>query len=224
MIEEGKLFKMIHSVLHDSLLETTAGNSATSSDNSTAIGRTTTDSVDTTSTETTTGNQKQSKHSSESQSQGVIKRQRTYEPQAGEEEKNVRVTAEFWAVMRTTHGFQGQAAAANDVAPNTEPGTSSRQQAEAFLERQRNPKRRRGSDGKCAEPTTAAATLKDASTSRPDTTGPGCIQVELGRQTGGIDTPAENDYATTFRRREYLAPPPFLVVFGLRPKKEKNIY
>ena len=72
---------------------------------------------------------------------------------ANEEEKNVRAAAAFWAVMRTTHGFQGQAAAANDVAPNTEPGTSSRQQAEAFLESQGNPKRRRGSDDEYTNPT-----------------------------------------------------------------------
>jgi hypothetical protein len=63
-----------------SLLATATGNSATSSDNSTAIRRTTTDTVDTTSTATTTGDQKQPKRSSESQSQGDIKRQRTYEP------------------------------------------------------------------------------------------------------------------------------------------------
>jgi hypothetical protein len=81
MIEEGKLLKMIYSVLHDSLLATATGNSATTSDNSTAISRTTTDTVDTTSTETTTGDQKQSKRSSESQLQGAIKRQRTYEPE-----------------------------------------------------------------------------------------------------------------------------------------------
>jgi hypothetical protein len=43
MIEEGKLLKMIHSVLHDSLLASATGNSATTSDNSTAISRTTTD-------------------------------------------------------------------------------------------------------------------------------------------------------------------------------------
>jgi len=100
MIEEGKLLKMIHSVLHDSLLATATGNSATSSDNSTAIGRTTTDTIDTTSTVTTTGDQKQSKRSSESQSQGDIKRQRTYEPETGEEEKNVRVAAEFYERRR----------------------------------------------------------------------------------------------------------------------------
>ena len=63
--------------------------------------------------------------------------------------------------MRHTHGFQNQsagpqvqAAAANEVAPSTEPGTSSRQQAEASLESQGNPKRRRGSDGEYTEPTT----------------------------------------------------------------------
>ncbi len=48
MIEEGKLLKMMHRVLHDSLLATATGNSATSSDHSTAIRRTTTDTVDTT--------------------------------------------------------------------------------------------------------------------------------------------------------------------------------
>jgi hypothetical protein len=79
MIEEAKLLTMIHSVFHDSLLATSTCNSATSSDNSTAIRRTTTDTVDTTSTATTTGDQKQPKRSSESQSQGDIKRQRTYE-------------------------------------------------------------------------------------------------------------------------------------------------
>jgi hypothetical protein len=117
MIEEGKLLKMIYSVLHDSLLATSTGNSETSSDNSTTISRTTTDTVDTTSSATTTGDQKQSKRSSESQLQGAIKRQRTYEPEAGEEEKNVRAAAEFWAVMRTTHkvtrGPQVPATAAN---------------------------------------------------------------------------------------------------------------
>jgi hypothetical protein len=102
-----------------------------------------------------------------------------------EEEKNVHAAAEFWAVMRTTHGLQNRAASANEVTPKTEPGTTSRQQAEAFLENQRNPKRRRGSDGDYTEPTTTAAllgdidTLQDNSTSRPDTKR--CIQV--GRET-----------------------------------------
>jgi hypothetical protein len=81
MIEEGKLLKMIYSVLHDSLLATATCNSTSSSDNSTTISRTTTDTVDTTSTATTAGDQKQSKRSPESQSQGDLKRQRTYEPE-----------------------------------------------------------------------------------------------------------------------------------------------
>jgi Ulp1 family protease len=55
MIEEGKLLKMIHKVLHDSLLASAKGNSASNSDHSTAISRSTTDTVDTTSTATTTG-------------------------------------------------------------------------------------------------------------------------------------------------------------------------
>jgi hypothetical protein len=81
MTQEGKLLKMIYSVLHDSLLATATGNSATSSDNSTTISRTTTDTVDTTYTATTTGDQKKSNRSSESQSQGNQKRQRTHEPE-----------------------------------------------------------------------------------------------------------------------------------------------
>jgi len=102
-----------------------------------------------------------SKRSSESQLQGDIKRQKTYELEASEEKKNVQAAAEFWAVLRHTHGFQNQAAgpqvqsaAANEVAPSTESGTSSRQQAEAFLESQGNPKRRRGSDDESTNPTT----------------------------------------------------------------------
>ena len=94
-----------------------------------------------------------SKRSSESQLQGDIKPQKTYELEASEEKKNVQAAAEFWAVMRATHGFQNQAAAANEVTPSTEPGTSSRQQAEAFLESQGNPKRRRGSDDEYTNPT-----------------------------------------------------------------------
>jgi hypothetical protein len=81
MIEEDKLLKMIYSVLRDSLLATATGNSATSSDNSTGISRTTTDTVDTTYTATTTGDQNQSTRSSESQSQGNLKHQRTHEPE-----------------------------------------------------------------------------------------------------------------------------------------------
>ena len=251
MIEEGKLLKMSHSVLHDSPLATAIGNSETKSDNSMV-----------------------SKRSSKSQLQGDIKRQKTNEPEASEEKKNLQAAAEFWAVMQHTHGFQNQdagpqvqATAANVVAHSTAPGTSSRQQVEAFLESQGNPKRRRGSDDKyknptnhslgtitakpdkrnkeftgeftkpnttttshsdtpvsgsgdaaslttneaeksvltnggshweCTEPTIAAATLKDASTLTSPPDSKECIQVELRRQMGDIDTSAENAFTSTF--------------------------
>jgi hypothetical protein len=231
MIEEGKLLKMIHSVLHDSLLATT------------------------------TGDQKQSKRSSESQSQGDIKRQRTYEPEneitkppdftdlhhqqqkspdtentetpqgdnpdignrgaasltAIEEAKNVLASAEFWAVMQTTHGLQNRAASANEVTPKTEPGTTSRQQTEAFLENQRNPKRRRGSDGEYTEPTTTTAllgdidTLKDTPTSRPDTKR--CIQV--GRETYAVTSQPGTPY--TFDPRTDTG-----TTLGQRPQSVEN--
>jgi hypothetical protein len=61
---------------------------------------------------------------------------------------------------RHTHGFQNQAAGpqvqaatANEVAPSPEPGTSSKQQAKAFLESQGNPKRKRGSHDEYTDPT-----------------------------------------------------------------------
>jgi hypothetical protein len=231
MIEEGKLLKMIHSVLHDSLLATT------------------------------TGDQKQSKRSSESQSQGDIKRQRTYEPEneitkppdftdlhhqqqkspdtentetpqgdnpdignrgaasltAIEEAKNVLASAEFWAVMQTTHGLQNRAASANEVTPKTEPGTTSRQQTEAFLENQRNPKRRRGSDGEYTEPTTTTAllgdidTLQDTPISRPDTKR--CIQV--GRETYAVTSQPGTPY--TFDPRTDTG-----TTLGQRPQSVEN--
>ena len=102
-----------------------------------------------------------------------------------EEEKNVHTTVEFWSVMRTTHCLQNRTASANEVTPKTEPGTTSSQQVEVFLENKRNPKRTRGSDSEYTEPITMVAllgdidTLKDTSTSRPDTRR--CIQV--GRET-----------------------------------------
>jgi hypothetical protein len=77
-----------------------------------------------------------------------------------EEEKNVHAAVEFWAVMRTTHCLQTRAASANEVTPKTEPGTTSRQQAEPFLENQRNPKRKRGSDYEYAFDTPLASTPK----------------------------------------------------------------
>jgi hypothetical protein len=233
MITEGKLLKMTHRVPHDNLLEPATGNSAPTSNNSTAINLSTSDTVNTTFTATKTRAQQQSTRSSESQLQGAIKRQRTYDPEneitkptkltdihhqqqmspdtentetlqrdnpdignrgaasktAIEEEKNVLAAAEFWAVMRDTHGFQNQAAAANEVTPSTEPGTSSRQQQEASLKNHRNSKRRRGSDNEYTEPTTPNTplgdidTLKDTSTSWPDTTR--CIPV--GRETNPQD-------------------------------------
>ena len=91
--------------------------------------------------------------------------------------------------MRHTHGFQNQAALANEVTTSTEPGTSSRQQAEASPKNHRNPKIRRGSDNEYTEPTTTMTplgdidTLKDTSTSWPDTTR--CIPV--GRETNPQD-------------------------------------
>jgi sentrin-specific protease 1 len=72
MIEEGKLLKMSHSVIHDSPLATARGNSETSADNLLA-----------------------SKRSSELQLQGDIKRQKTYELEASEQQKNVQSAAEL---------------------------------------------------------------------------------------------------------------------------------
>jgi hypothetical protein len=105
-----------------------------------------------------------------------------------EEEKNVRAAAAFRDFMRTTHGFQNQTASANEVTPKTESGTPPRHQGEASLENQRNPKRRRGSDGEYTGPTSTAAllgdidTLTDTVTSQPDTKR--CIQV--GRETYAV--------------------------------------
>ena len=81
-----------------------------------------------------------------------------------EDEKNVRAASAFWDVMRTTHGLQNQTASTNEVTPKTESGTPPRHQAEASLENQRNPKRRRGSDGEYTEPTTTAVLLGDIDT------------------------------------------------------------
>jgi hypothetical protein len=91
--------------------------------------------------------------SSEAQFQRDIKRPKTYELEASEENKNIQAAAEFWAVMRQTHGFQNQptgiqaqAEAANEVAPSTEPESPSRQPAETLLESLGNTKRSRRSD------------------------------------------------------------------------------
>jgi hypothetical protein len=62
--------------------------------------------------------------------------------------------------MRQTHGFQNQAeglkvqaAAVTEVARAREPGSCSKQQVEAHLESQENPKRRRRSDDEYTNPT-----------------------------------------------------------------------
>jgi len=72
---------------------------------------------------------------------------------ASEKQKNIQAVAEFWADMRQTHGFQNQAAglkvqaaAVTEVARAREPGSSSKQQVEAHLKSQENPKRRRSDD------------------------------------------------------------------------------
>jgi hypothetical protein len=79
---------------------------------------------------------------------------------ASEKQKNIRAAAEFWADMRQTHGFQNQATglkvqadAVTEVARAREPGSSSKQQVEAHLESQENPKRRRRSDDEYKNPT-----------------------------------------------------------------------
>jgi hypothetical protein len=77
MIEEGKLLKMIYSILHDSLLATETGNSATRPGNSTTIGRTATKTIGPSAK--TTGDRKQPKRPSESQLQGDLNRQRDSE-------------------------------------------------------------------------------------------------------------------------------------------------
>jgi hypothetical protein len=142
-----------------------------------------------------------SKRSSESQLQGDIKRQKTYELEASEEKKNVQASAEFWAAMRHAHGFQNQAAPANEVTTSTEPGTSSRQQAEASPKNHRNPKRRRRSDNEYTGPTTTMTppgdidTLKDTSTCWPDTTR--CIQVGREMNPQHQDAPAYEETSRT---------------------------
>ena len=116
----------------------------------------------------------------------------------------MHAAAEFWVVMRTPHSLQNGTAAANEVTPKTESATTSRQQAEAFLENQRNPKRTRGSDSEYTEPITMVAllgdidTLKDTSTSRPDTKR--CIQV--GRETYAVTSQPGTPYTSDPRTDE----------------------
>jgi hypothetical protein len=224
MIEEGKLLKMIYSVLHDSLLATATrlatatSNSATSPDNSTTIGRTTTETVDTSPTQyapsnaTTARDRTQSKHQSESRLRGDLNRQRTYEfeieiPKPPNHPVNTYLTY-------LEHKQQ--------KSPDTE--ITAPEQGELA----RNPKRAWESDGKYEEQNTTAtpqghnldvgdgsASLTrtttpqghpdtwatEASTSRPDITR--CIQVgsntfvlrtKPGTSLGQRPQPVEDDY------------------------------
>jgi hypothetical protein len=135
MIEEDKSLKMSHSIFHDSLLATARDKSKTKSANVMASNR-----------------------SPESQLQGDKKRQKTYEQEANEEQKNVQATAEFWAAMRQTNGFQNQTTGPQFQAevvetPGRQSGTSSRQQTQASIKSQGKPKRRRSPDDESATPT-----------------------------------------------------------------------
>jgi len=100
--------------------------------------------------------------------------------------------------------LQNRTASANEVTPKTEPGTTSSQQVEVFLENKRNPKRTRGSDSEYTEPITMVAlledidTLKDTSTSRPDTKR--CIQV--GRETYAVTSQPGTPYTSDPRTDE----------------------
>jgi hypothetical protein len=78
---------------------------------------------------------------------------------ANEKQKNIQAAAEFWADMRTTHGFLNQAAGLEvQVAAMTEeavrkPGSSSKQQVETHFKSRENPKRRKRSDDEYKNPT-----------------------------------------------------------------------
>ena len=87
-----------------------------------------------------------------------------------EEEKNVRTTTSSCNVMRTTHGFQNQTVATNDVTPKTESGTPPRHQTEASLENHRNPTTRRGTDGEYTDLNTTTTLLGDIDTLTNTTT------------------------------------------------------
>ena len=87
-----------------------------------------------------------------------------------EEEKNVRAAAAFRDFMRTTHGFQNQTVATNDVTPKTESGTPPRHQTEASLENHRNPTTRRGTDGEYTDLNTTTTLLGDIDTLTNTTT------------------------------------------------------
>jgi hypothetical protein len=153
MIEEGKLLKISHNALQDNPLTTTRGNSERNPENLLAP-----------------------RCSSESQFQRDIKRQKTYDLEASGEHKNIQASAEFWADMRQTHGFQNQAeglkvqaAVVTEVARAREPGSSSKQQVQAHLENQENPKRRTRSDDEYTNQTNHPLDTITAQTTKSNT-------------------------------------------------------
>ena len=180
MIEEGKLLKISHSALQDNPLTTTGGNSETNSENLLAP-----------------------RCSSELQFQRHIKRQKTYELEASEQQKNVQAAAAFWAVMRQTrgfqnkptgpqiqdtavkvvapHGLQNQDTPGNEISTTTIPGTSSKQQAAASRKNHNNPKRRRGPDNEYTKPNTPNTTLGDIDTLKDTSTSWSTLQAPRSR-------------------------------------------
>jgi hypothetical protein len=117
---------------------------------------------------------------------------------ASEKQKNIQAAAEFWADMRKTHGFLNQDAGLNvQVAAMTEeaardPGSSSKQQVEAPLESQENPKRRKRSDDEYKNPTnhyldTTAKPTKNNTEPTNEYTKPDTTTIPLS------DTPASGD-------------------------------
>ena len=90
-----------------------------------------------------------------------------------ETEKNVQAAGEFLAIMQNTHGLQSRAGSANEVQRQKSTRTP---QGQAIYD-----------DLVSRDTTTPRTEPKTPSRQR--------------HQTGGIDTPAENDYAQTFRRQ-----------------------
>jgi hypothetical protein len=119
---------------------------------------------------------------------------------AREKQKNIQASAEFWADMRKTDGFQNQAAGLNaQVAAMTEkaarePGSSSKQQVEAPFENRKNPKRRKRSDYEYKKPTihsldTTTKQTKSNTSPPGEYTKPATTTISLGNTpaSGGED-------------------------------------
>jgi len=116
---------------------------------------------------------------------------------ASEKQKNIQAAAEFWADMRKTHGFQNQAAslkiqavAVTEVARAREPGSSSKQQVEAHLESQENPKRRRISDDEYKNPTNHSLVTITAKPTKSNTEPTGEYTKPITTAIPLSDTPA----------------------------------